>query len=166
MAVWRLIIWNEHRNSQTVPSALEVQSLPGVQEGPEGLGNQDRQRYQEHPMRRHRWACANRFTNNSNPHTICCVALGGSNYCNVWNRSDAQMNYEEQLIHSGSQIHWVLCSLHARLRTPDPLAPGRPSVPGLPCRLRESTQSEWLDPNPKAIFLFNLSLHSKAPAET
>lgn len=76
MAVWRLIIWNEHRNSQTVPWAPEVQSLPEGQEAPEGLGNQQHQRYQEHPMRLHRWACENR----SNPHTIYCAASGESNY--------------------------------------------------------------------------------------
>lgn len=66
----------------------------------------------------------------------------------LWNRNDAQMNYEDQLIHSGSQTHGVLCSLHAGVRTTDPLAPGRPSVPGLPCRMSESTRSERLDPDP------------------
>lgn len=70
----------------------------------------------------------------------------------AFSQNDAQMNYEE-----------VLCSLHAGVRTTDPLAPGRPSVPGLPCRLSESTQSERLDPT--AIFRFK-SLLSKTPAET
>lgn len=48
----------------------------------------------------------------------------------------------KQLFHSGSQITKSHGYLHIHVRTPDPLAPGRPSVPGLPCRLSEITQSE------------------------
>lgn len=77
-----------------------------------------------------------------------------------WNSNDAQMKYKVQLIHSGSQLHWVLCSLHAGVRTTDPLAPGRPSVPGLPCRLRESTVRETTSRSYNSltsnIFMFNV----------